>query len=246
MIARVVSGDMTEQLKAKRILLTGTSRGVGLAAARLFLQEGAEILGVARDAARLASVQKELESLAPGRFTSLAVDLASPEAPELIAQAVQERWGAVDVVIQNAGVMLHHENEIMSEPDGKLEESMDINVFAPFRVTRALLPLLLKGKEPRLLNVGSGAGTVDGIKEPGIASYRLSKWALHGLTMMQAKEFKGQISVNGFDPGWVRTDLGGPQAPGTAEEAAAGLLKTLLVPWETVGCFFKDGEEIPW
>lgn len=237
---------MTEQLKAKRILLTGASRGVGLAAARLFLQEGAEVLGVARDATRLASVQKELEASPTGSFTSLAVDLASSEAPALLAQAVEQKWGAVDMVIQNAGVMLHHENEIMSEPEGKLEQSMDINVFAPFRVTRALLPWLLKGKEPRLLNVGSGAGTVDGIKEPGIASYRLSKWALHGLTMMQAKELKGQVSVNGFDPGWVRTDLGGPQAPGTAEEAAAGLLKTLLIPWDTAGSFFKDGEVIPW
>lgn len=235
---------MTQQLKGKRILLTGASRGVGLAAARLFLKEGADILGIARDAERLATVQTELGK--SGRFASLAVDLASPEAPARVAQALEKKWGAVDIVIQNAGVMLHHDGEIMQEPAGILEESMNINVFAPLRVTRALLPLLEKGEQPRLLNVGSGAGTVDGIKEANIASYRLSKWALHGLTMMQAKELKGRVSVNGFDPGWVRTDLGGPQAPGTAEEAAEGLLRTLLVPWETIGTFFKDGQEIPW
>ncbi len=235
---------MTQQLKDKRILLTGASRGVGLAAARLFLKHGADILGVARDAARLSAVQDELG--ASGRFTSITVDLASSEAPGAIAQAIEKKWGAVDMVVQNAGVMLHHEGEIMQEPEGILEQSMNINVYAPLRVTRAILPLLEKGTEPRLLNVGSGAGTVDGIKEPNIASYRLSKWALHGLTMMQAKELKGRVSVNGFDPGWVRTDLGGPQAPGTAEEAAEGLLKTLQIPWDTIGSFFKDGEEIPW
>lgn len=235
---------MTQKLEGKRILLTGASRGVGLAAARLLLEQGAQVLGIARDTKRLAAIQHKLGE--SGSFTSLAVDLASALAPSVIAKAVEERWGAVDIVIQNAGVMLHHDGPILQEPDGILEESMNINVFAPLRVTRALLPFLEKGNEPRLLNVGSGAGTVDGIRDAAIASYRLSKWALHGLTIMQAKELQGRVSVNGFDPGWVRTDLGGPNAPGTAEEAAQGLLKTLQIPWEVAGSFFKDGQVIPW
>jgi NAD(P)-dependent dehydrogenase (short-subunit alcohol dehydrogenase family) len=82
--------------------------------------------------------------------------------------------------------------------------------------------------------------------DPGIASYRLSKWAVNGLTMLQAKELEGVISVNAFDPGWVRTDLGGEQAPGTPEEAAEGMLKTLCLPFAVTGKFFKDGKEIPW
>jgi NAD(P)-dependent dehydrogenase (short-subunit alcohol dehydrogenase family) len=103
--------------------------------------------------------------------------------------------------------MLHQDGGLMAEPDGILEQSLDINLLAPFR---------------------------------------LSKWAVSGMTMLQAKEPAGVISVNAFDPGWIRTDLGGPDAPGTPQEAADGLRKTLLLPWDLTGRFFKDGEEIAW
>src|SRR5690606_37205577 len=154
-------------------------------------------------------------------------------------------FDGLDVIVHNAGVMLSHEPELSAEPEGKLEETLAINLLAPFRVTRALLPLLLQGSEPRVINVSSGAGTLSGIMEPKIASYRLSKWALNGLTMLQAKEWAGKISVVAFDPGWVRTDLGGPNAPGVPEESAAGLLKTILLPPEVRGHFVKDGELLP-
>lgn len=235
---------MTNLLEGKRILLTGASRGVGLASARLLLKNGAEILGVAQNAERLARAEAELSAL--GKFASLCVELTAPDAAQVITEAVRNRWGALDFVIHNAGVQLHHEGGILGEPEGLLEKSMDIHVLSPFKISRSLLPLLKLGKEPRIINVGSGAGTLAAMKEPGIASYRLSKWAESGLTMLQAKELEGVICVNAFDPGWVRTDLGGPRAPGTPEEAAEGLLKTLLLPWEESGNFYKDGKKIPW
>ena len=66
------------------------------------------------------------------------------------------------------------------------------------------------------------------------------------MTMLMAGELEGRVSVNGFDPGWVRTDLGGPNAPGTPEESARGALGLVLAPWSESGKFFKDGAEIPW
>lgn len=213
---------------------------MGLATARLLLREGAKVLGVARDPNRLASVRSELSSL--GEFHDLAVDLALESSVAEVHRAASEHWGALDVLIHNAGVMLSHEPELSAEPVGKLEEALATNLLAPFRLTRALLPLLLQGDAPRVINVSSGAGTFDGMLEPKIASYRLSKWALNGLTILQAKEWAGKISVLAFDPGWVRTDLGGPNAPGTPEESAQGLLKTLLLPQEVTGQFVKDGE----
>lgn len=235
---------MTNALEGRRILLTGASRGVGLASARALLQQGAQVLGIARDTGRLQQAAAELQG--HGSFHPLAVELGAPGYVQHIAAEVERLWGALDVTIHNAGVMLHREHEICDEPEGILEDSLRINLLVPFHLTRSLCPYLLKAHEPRVLNVGSGAGTIDGMTEPGIASYRLSKWAVHGLTMLQAKEFAGRISVNAFDPGWIKTDLGGPQAPGTPEEAAAGLLATLALPWEETGKFFKDGKEIPW
>jgi NAD(P)-dependent dehydrogenase (short-subunit alcohol dehydrogenase family) len=234
------------QLKDARILLTGASRGVGLAAARALISEGSHVLGVARDAGRLKEAEKHLKALGPGTFTALCQELTVREAPAVVASFVEGLWGALDIVVHNAGISLAQGGGIMTEPEGHLETTLDANLLAPFRLSRALLPLLKLGHEPRLINVGSGAGTFDGILEPGIASYRLSKWAVNGLTMLQAKELRGVVSVHAFDPGWIRTDLGGPNAPGTPEEAAAGLLKALQLPWSETGQFHKDGHEIPW
>lgn len=230
-------------LRNRRILLTGVSRGVGLASARLLLREGARVVGVARERARLESVREELAGL--GDYYGICADLASEAAAETLRKEVASIFDGLDVIVHNAGVMLSHEPELSAEPEGKLEETLAINLLAPFRLTRALLPLLLKGDEPRVINVSSGAGTLSGMMEPKIASYRLSKWALNGLTMLQAKEWAGKISVLAFDPGWVRTDLGGPNAPGIPEESAAGLLKTILLPPEVSGHFVKDGELLP-
>lgn len=109
----------------------------------------------------------------------------------------------------------------------------------------ALLPMLRLGREPRVVHVGSGAGTLEGVHMTGIASYRLSKWALNGLTMLQATHWAGAIAVNAFDPGWVKTDLGGPKAPGSPVESAEGALAVVTLPFAVTGKFWKDGREIP-
>lgn len=235
---------MSNQLLKKRIVLTGVSRGIGLASARLLLQEGASLVGVARSVERLASVTSELEAL--GDFHPLPLDLTSPAAAERLHTEVTERWGALDLLVHNAGVMLAHDAEISGEVEGLLERSLEHNLLAPFRISRALAPLLERGETPRIINVSSGAGTRAGLEEPGIASYRLSKWALNGLTLLQAKEYTARISVLALDPGWVKTDLGGPNAPGLPEDSARGLLKAVLLPWSETGIFVKDGAVIPW
>ena len=219
---------------------------MGLETARAFLREGAEVLGIARDAERLGRVSRELAELAPGRFESLCVELGEPGFDERIAAAVKQRWGALDVLFNNAGVMLAHEPGILHEPLDAVRQTMEVNVFAPLTLARTLLPLLEAGREPRIVNVSSGAGTIEGIWEPGIASYRLSKWSLNGLTMLQAAELKGRVSVNALDPGWVRTDLGGPKAPGHPSESAQAAIQILLVAFEVTGKFFKDGNVIPY
>lgn len=235
---------MTRSLTDRRIVLTGVSRGIGLETAKVFLREGADVLGLARDEARLTAAQRELEGLGSGRFQALCVDLGAPGFEDTVKAAVEKKWGALDVLFNNAGVMLCHDPGILSEPVGILESSLDVNLYAPLRLARALLPLLEAGKEPRIVNVSSGAGTLDGLWEPGIAAYRLSKWALNGLTMLQAAELRGRVSVNALDPGWVKTDLGGPKAPGHPSESAEAALKILLVDFAETGKLYKDGKVI--
>jgi NAD(P)-dependent dehydrogenase (short-subunit alcohol dehydrogenase family) len=239
---------MQQVLQGRRILLTGISRGVGLAIARRFLPEGAEILGVARDPGRLETARRELEALAPGKLTTLVADLGEPGIEAVVSHAVEERWGALDVLFNNAAVMLDPDGTsgLLDQPPGILERSLDINLWSPFRLTRALVPALLRGNEPRVVHVSSGAGSMAGMREPGIASYRLSKWALNGLTMLLAGELKGRVAVSAFDPGWVKTDMGGPDAPGSPVESAEGALALVAAPFGETGKFWKDGQRIPY
>jgi NAD(P)-dependent dehydrogenase (short-subunit alcohol dehydrogenase family) len=208
------------------------------------LKQGASVLGVAKDRARLQGAAVELEHIGCGDFSWAAIDLAEADAPAKLAAAADERWGALDMLINNAGVQLSHVHGFEQEPAGTLERSMAINLYAPYYASLACLPLLRRGQEPRIIQVGSGAGDFANLKSPGIPSYRLSKWSLHGLTMLLAAQLAPEIAVNAFDPGWVKTDLGGPKAPGTVAEAADGALKLALLPFSVTGKFFKNGSEI--
>jgi NAD(P)-dependent dehydrogenase (short-subunit alcohol dehydrogenase family) len=241
-----MSSNIGGRLGGRRILVTGVSRGIGRAVAGLFLAEGAELIGVARDADRLAVAAAALTRAAgrAGAFEALACDLTAPDAPATLAARVQARWGALDILVNNAGVMPSEEPTFEAEPTGTLEVTMAVNLFAPFHLAQAMLPLLRRGVEPRIIHVTSGAGLLAALDEPRIASYRLSKWALNGLVRLQAQHLRGEVAVNGLDPGWVKTDLGGPNAPGHVDESARGALALATEPFATTGRLFKDGKEI--
>lgn len=232
-------------LQGRCIVLTGASRGVGLETTRLFLAEGAEVLGVARDRGRLEAAARVLDP-EQRRLTTLAVDLRAPEAAERITSAAAARWGACDVLFNNAGVQLDAGAQgFVDGTEAVLRESLELNLLAPYRLCLSLLPLLERGREPRIVNVSSGAGNFESMSSSGIASYRLSKWALNGFTRLLAHELAGKVAVNAFDPGWVKTDLGGERAPGTPDQSARGALALVTLPFAETGKFWKDGAEIP-
>lgn len=233
------------KLTGRKILITGISRGVGLETARLFLAEGAELFGVGKDATRLEQVRRELDPSGE-RLAVFAADLAEPDAARKIESALAKRWNSLDVLLNNAGIQIDAgANGLVDGSEAVLQKSMDVNLMAPYRLSLALLPLLKKGVEPRIVNVSSGAGTFAAMKEARIASYRLSKWALNGFTLLLSAELVGQVAVNAFDPGWVKTDLGGPNAPGSPLESAQGALAIVTLPFSETGKFWKDGKEIP-
>jgi len=235
---------MGDSLKGRRILITGASRGVGFESAKLFLKEGARIIGAARDARRLAEAAEQLKG--QGEFHTLAIDLEKPGFEKDAASAVARHFeGKLDILFNNAGIMPVHDT-LENEKPGGLEKTLQVNLVAVQNLTQALLPALLKGEKPRVMNTSSGAGNFSAVAEPNIAAYRVSKFALNGLTLNWAACLAGRVAVNAFDPGWVKTDLGGPQAPGTPQESAQGALALACLPFEVTGKFWKDGAEIPW
>ena len=235
---------MIRSLENRRVLLTGVSRGVGYEIAKLFLEQGARVIGAARDRERLERSGRALSKL--GEFHPVAFDLAAQGFERAAVESVAAHFGgALDVLFNNAAIMASPHG-IEGEPAGPLERSMQVNVVAVHGLTLALLPALLRGTEPRIVNTSSGAGNFESVGMNDIASYRVSKFALNGLTMSWAFALRGRVAVNAFDPGWVKTDMGGPNAPGTPDESARGALALVTLPFAESGKFWKDGRTIAW
>lgn len=232
-------------LLGRRIVITGISRGIGFETAKLFLNEGADIVGVARDPERLERARRELDPSGK-KLSVLALDLTARDAAPRVAAEVERRFGALDVLFNNAAVQIDGGVKGVAHlSDSVMDQAFAANFWAPYWLARALLPLLRRGKEPRLVNVSSGAGNFESMRSLDIPSYRLTKWTLNGFTMLLAKELAGAVAVNAFDPGWVKTELGGPNAPGHPSESAVGALAIVTMPFSETGKFWKDGKEIP-
>lgn len=226
------------KLSGRRVLLTGASRGVGFEAVKLFAAEGAEIIGVARDAAKLKALESQFKN-----FQGLVGDVTQTDLGLRVAAAIEARWGAFDLLINNAAIQNWNAG-FHAEPVDTMEKNFQVNVLGPHRLTQALLELLKKGREPRIINVSSGAGTLSSLSDPSMPAYRLSKYALGGLTMLYAAELKNRVAVNAMDPGWLKTDLGGPNAPGEPKDGAVRMLQVATLPFTETGKFWYGDQEI--
>jgi NAD(P)-dependent dehydrogenase (short-subunit alcohol dehydrogenase family) len=226
----------------KKILLTGASRGVGYEASKLFLAAGAEVIGTGRDAARLEKVATELQGL--GSFTPFLADFDKPDAPKSLSDFIHTKWDSLDLLLNNAAVQTYR-NDWHDEGLELLNNQWRCNVFAQHELIFRLQDLLKKGSEPRVVNVSSGAGSLEALKEsPDMPTYRLTKYALGGLTILWAGILKGNVAVNALDPGWLKTDLGGPDAPGEPADGGARMWEICSLPWEETGKFWHGNQEI--
>ena len=226
----------------KKIVLTGASRGVGYEASKLFLAAGAEIIGTGRDAARLEKTAAELGKL--GNFTPFLADFDTPQAPKNLADFVHNKWGSVDFLLNNAAVQTYR-SDWHEEGLELLNDQWRCNVFAQHELIFRLQDLLEKGNQPRVVNVSSGAGTLQALKEsPDMPTYRLTKYALGGLTILWAGILNGKVAVNALDPGWLKTDLGGPEAPGEPADGGQRMWEICSLPWEETGKFWHGNQEI--
>jgi NAD(P)-dependent dehydrogenase (short-subunit alcohol dehydrogenase family) len=228
--------------KGKRIVITGATRGVGFEATKLFLTAGAEVFGTGRNQLRLDNAAAELQKL--GRFVPFLADLDDPTAPAAIAEAVAATWPALDILANNAAVQTY-KSDWYAEGLELLNHQWRCNVFAPHELIFRLVPQLEKGVEPRIINVGSGAGNAEALRNSSdMPTYRLTKYAFGGMTMLWAGTLKGRIAVNALDPGWLKTDLGGPNAPGEPADGGQRMWEICSLPWSETGKFWYGNKEI--
>lgn len=201
---------MDKVLAGRVALITGASRGLGRAIARRFAQEGAHLLLVARTTGALEELDDEIQSLG-GSATLIPLDLGEVEAIDGLAAPIHERWGRLDILVGNAG-MLGRMTPMTHYPPDLWRKVFDLNFHANWRLIRALDPLLRASDAGRAIFVTSGVGRS---LKPYWGAYAVSKAALDAMVTIYAREVEGSnLKVNLVSPGALRTDMRAQAMPG--------------------------------
>lgn len=212
----------------KWALITGASRGIGYLTALFMAKQGCNLILHSRNTEHTEKVLREV--LAEGvQAYPVSADLADPADVERMADEIDRRGTPVDIVLNNAGVQVAYRTDYLGTPVSDYETSFRINTIAPAMIIYHFLPGMIARGFGRILNTTSGIRL-----EPQQAGYSASKAALDKITIDLGHTVQGtDVLINLTDPGWCRTDLGGPNAPNAPESAIPGIV---------VGVFVNDGK----
>ncbi len=235
---------------ARIAVVTGANRGIGYETCRQLAQRGLRVILTARNAAkgRLAAKTLSEQGLDVVFHT---LDVTDPTSIGELLNFIDARFDRVDVLINNAGIMLERLDPggvsvgVFEASVDTLRISLETNVYGPLLLSQALKPLM--HGNARIVNVSSGMGQLTEMNG-GCPGYRISKTALNALTRIMADELKStNIKVNSVCPGWVRTDMGGPNAERSVEKGAETIVWLATLPEDgPTGGFFRDKQAIPW
>ena len=229
------------------VLITGANRGLGLEYTRQYAKNGWRVLACCRnpesaeDLLKLASQYKDLVSVH-------TLDVSNFSQVDKLAAVLENQ--PIDVLINNAGIYPDSGNGMFSDADyAAWLEAFRINSIAPFKMAQAFTPHLKQGKLKKLVNMTSKMGSITDNTSGGSYLYRSSKTALNMVTKSLSIELaKDGVTALVLHPGWVLTDMGGPNALITTEQSISGLRQVIdRATLADAGNFYAyDGQEIPW
>lgn len=227
-------------------LVTGANRGLGLETSRQLLSKDHKVVLAGRDDSALQRAAATL-ALREDRVMTVRLDVTDVASIERAHEAVERRFGSVDVLVNNAGVLLYENEDVLSIPSEGYRRTFDTNVFGAIEVCRVFVPEMARAGYGRIVNVSSGAGQLTTMSTYAPA-YSMSKTALNAFTRILAHTYRdGGILVNAVDPGWVRTDMGGPSAPRSPQEGADTICWLATLPDNgPSGGFFHDRRATDW
>jgi len=238
--------DRMSEEKRHIALVTGANRGIGFEVCRQLAERDFVVLLTARDLAKARSAARKLGNVSA--VEALPLDVADAGSIQKAAAEVASRHGYLDVIVNNAGINYDTwENAEKADINGTVMETITTNLLGPWRVCQAFLPLLRKSRAGRIVNVSSESGSLAEMGA-GPPAYQVTKAALNALTRTLAGELREtEILVNAVCPGWVATEMGGPGAPRSVREGAAGIVWAATLPGGGPrGGFFRDGKPLPW
>jgi NAD(P)-dependent dehydrogenase (short-subunit alcohol dehydrogenase family) len=213
---------MTIDLRGKWALVTGSSRGIGVQIAQGLAQHGCNLVLHSRHPSGTDALARTLATQV--RVVALAAELSDQSAVDALAQEAQRLSGGIHILYNNAAIMTPYRQDLAAVTAEDYRRSFEVNVIAPIRLTFALLPGMRSKKFGRIIQVTSGIKN-----EPELMAYAASKAALDKFVHDMAPRLLGTgVTMNLLDPGWLRTDLGGPKAPNAVESVLPGALVPAL------------------
>jgi NAD(P)-dependent dehydrogenase (short-subunit alcohol dehydrogenase family) len=233
----------------KVAVVTGGNRGLGFEASRQLAKQGYKVILTSRDEDKGKAAANKLQAEGLD-VISYPLDVTSDDSSRNLAEFIRQQFGKLDVLVNNAGIYIDAQvgsNSILDTKIETLQTTIDTNVYGVVRVTQALIPLMKKQNYGRIVNVSSGMGQLTDM-EGGSPGYRISKTALNAVTRIFATELRGtNILVNSVCPGWVKTDMGGSNAPRTPEQGVDTTVWLATLPDDgATGGFFRDRQPIDW
>lgn len=229
---------------SQTVCITGAARGLGLGYTEHYLEAGWQVLAVARKAKEKDSLKKLAQKYG-NRLELFDADVTNHET----LLPLKKRWESqpLDLLINNAGILLDGHTEFEKLRLDTLRESFEVNVIAPVALTQMALPALQKAKKPVVAMMSTLMASIADNASGGYYAYRSSKTALNMVTRSLANDCPWLIAV-ALHPGWVQTDMGGAQAPTSVTESIQGLTRVIAgLKADDSGQFrnFK-GQTLPW
>ena len=236
---------MTNQNKIA--VVTGSNRGLGLAISRKLSQIGIHVVLTSRNEIDGLAAKQQLSG--EGLDVNYHVlDVTNENSVAEFTNWLRQTYGRVDILVNNAGVnptTKPEESSLLTVQPETMQATFNTNVLAVLRISQALIPLMKVNNYGRIVNVSTEMASLSTIASdyyPLAPSYRLSKVGVNGLTVLLSKELQGDnILVNAYSPGWMKTDMGGENAPFTAEEGAETAVYLATLPdGGAQGLFFAE------
>jgi NAD(P)-dependent dehydrogenase (short-subunit alcohol dehydrogenase family) len=231
-------------------LVTGANRGIGLEVVRQLARAGLIAVLGSRDVGKGREAAAKLASDGV-EATVVALDVTDGDSVRAAVDEIVRLFGRIDVLVNNAGILKEGQtpdvSKVLQLSPALALETYDTNTLGPMRTMQAVVPIMQKGGFGRIVNVSSGAGQLAEMGS-GFPAYRMSKAALNALTRVTAAELgPSPIKVNAMCPGWVRTDMGGPNATRSVEQGAETAIWLATLPESgPTGGFFRDKSPIAW